>query len=47
MADQIALVSARNLAHDMCCHHVGLLAALYEYKVFVQSATWSMNAVDQ
>ena len=35
------------LLDELDAHHLGLLLALYEHKVFVQSVIWNINAFDQ
>lgn len=40
-------VSNTLLLKQLDAHHLGMLVALYEHKVFVQSVIWEINAFDQ
>ncbi len=40
-------VSNTLLLKQLDAHHLGMLIALYEHKVFVQSVIWDINAFDQ
>ena len=40
-------VSNTLLLKQLDAHHLGMLVALYEHKVFVQSVIWDINAFDQ
>ncbi len=40
-------VSNTLLLEQLDAHHLGMLVALYEHKVFVQSVIWEINAFDQ